>query len=246
MKKVLIFIAVITVLALVALQAEITIKLPPVEDEEREDYTPPPLKTTPKSLPLAVLMSAALPGTGQLYLGQKNKVGPFLATDMLSFFALYKFNQERSIAIHNYKSYAQANAGIRKGATTDIYTYASRYKSAHEYNLAMELFYKNYLVIDYITQEQYYEWVERDKIGEEDWWDWQYDSQFQQYKRIRYNKQEFEQYANLAVGALIINRMISVIDAAISTNKINTANRTVYAVPDLDGKGISLNYEFRF
>ena len=67
-----------------------------------------------------------------------------------------------------------------------------------------------------------------------------------QYRNIRSSKQEFEIYANFAIGALVINRMISVIDAAISTNKINTANRQVYATPDPDGKGISLNYEFRF
>ncbi|MCL1826977.1 MAG: hypothetical protein FWG20_02950 [Candidatus Cloacimonetes bacterium] len=204
------------------------------------------LKNAHKSVPLAILCSAAVPGAGHLYIGQNNKISPYLAADMLSVFALCKFNQEKNNAIHNYKSYANSMAGLRSNASKDLYYYASIYRSAEEYNLTMEAFYKKYLVIDYITQEEFYEYVERDRLGADDWWEWQYDSHFYKYRNIRSQKQEFEIYANFAIGAMIVNRIISVIDTALSTNRLNKENRHVYATPDVENKGFTLNYEFKF
>ena len=204
------------------------------------------LKVDTKSVPLAALMSATVPGAGQIYLGQKTKAGVFLAADLITIFSLYRFNLEQDIAVNNYKQYALVNAGLRMGVDKDVYIYASKYRSATEYNLAMETFYKNYLLIDYITQEEFNEYVLRDRLGPEDWWEWQSDAQFKKYRSIRQQKQEFEQYASLAVGILIVNRIISVVDAAITTNKINTANRQLYTTSDVERKGITLNYEIRF
>ena len=210
------------------------------ENEEKSNFQK---DITEKSLPIAIILSATIPGAGQFYLEQNKKVSPFLITEIFSIFALYKFNSEKSIAINNYKDYAYEMAGLRRNASNKFYNLASIYRSAEEHNLAMERYYKNLLLIDYITQEEFYYYVDRYRLGREDWWDWEYDSHFKNYRNIRRQKQEYDIYLNFAIGTMVLNRIISVLDAAISTNKIN---KHIYVVPNIEAKGLTFSYEYNF
>ena len=198
-----------------------------------------------KSALNAMLMSAVLPGTGQLYLGNSKRATVYLSADVLAFFALYRTNMEKNNLTDSFKIYAYSNAGLRRGASDDIYRLAQRFMTSDEYNKSVERYARNFLLANRITQEEYDEYVERFRIRPEDSWDWQNEHYFREYRAIRQDRQTFEIYENFALGALLINRIISVIDAAFLTNKVNR-NSQVYAVPENNGRGISLIYEYHF
>ncbi|MCL2064980.1 MAG: hypothetical protein FWG98_11525 [Candidatus Cloacimonetes bacterium] len=200
---------------------------------------------TRKSASLAMLMSAAVPGSGQYYIGKNTRATVFLTADIFSFFALYRFSKEKNNLIDHYQMYAYSHADLRKGASDDIYSLAHRYTSSDEYNRMVILYARNFLLANRITQEEYDEYVERNIIGHEDSWTWQTDFHYNEYRDIRRDKQNYEIYENFAVGALIVNRLISVIDAAIQTNRVNRISH-VYAVPIDNGRGITLLYEHKF
>ena len=201
--------------------------------------------TEPKSARNAMLMSALLPGTGQLYIGKTTRAGVFLAADAASFFALYRFNKEKNNFSDQYKMYAYSYAGLRKGVGDNIYRLAQRYRNYEEYNRVVELYARNFLLANRISKEEYDDYVNRNKIKPEDAWDWQNDFYLNQYRELRQEKQNYEIYENFALGALFINRIISVIDAAIQTQKVNR-NSHVYVIPEDNGRGISLIYEYKF
>ena len=198
-----------------------------------------------KSALKAMAMSAVFPGSGQMYLGNSTKAGIFMATDIIIIGSYVRFNKERNIATDNYKMYANVKADLRRGTSNDIYALASKYRSSDEYNnfLAQDL--QNYLIAGWITQKEQEDYYEMHKIKDEDKWNWEYDSHFREYRTIRSDKQMFELYGNLAIGALMLNRIISMLDATIFSNRINRENK-LYSMPDFEKKGISLIYEYKF
>jgi len=202
-------------------------------------------KSGQKSARNAMLMSAVLPGAGQMYLGQKTKAGVFVAAEIAFIFTMLRFDKEKNIAIENYQMLAYANAGLRKGSSTRIYGLAQRYKSSEDYNRYLEMQARNYFIMLYNDPESFNEYMERYSIKSEDSWQWQNDFHFSEYKSVRNDKQNFEIYGNFALGALLINRVISVLDSAIQTRRINR-NSQIYAIPENNGRGISLVYEHKF
>ena len=198
-----------------------------------------------KSARTAMLMSAVIPGAGQMYLGKNTRAGAFLTADVLAFFAMFRFGKEKDIAEENYMMYAYTNAGLRKGAMPETYQLAQNYISSAEYNRSVERYARNrYLII--LNDPDGYDWyMDRYSIPEAESWNWDNTFYQKEFNDIRSRRQNFEIYENFAVGALIINRIISTIDAALQTGKVNR-NYQVYTVPDFDGRGISLIYEHKF
>ena len=198
-----------------------------------------------KSRLKAVAMSAVFPGTGQAYLGNSTKASIFMATDIMIVGSLIRFNKERDLAIDNYKTVANVKASLRKDAPENMYSLINRFRSSDEYNnyLAHDL--QNALISGQITQEQQMEYYEMYKIQESDQWKWELDSSLNEYRRLRREKQSFELYGNLTLGAIFLNRIISVLDVTIFSNKLNKDNQ-LYSMPDFDRKGITLIYEYKF
>ncbi|MCK9328352.1 MAG: DUF5683 domain-containing protein [Candidatus Cloacimonetes bacterium] len=198
-----------------------------------------------KSVKKAVLMSAILPGTGQLYLHSNTKAGIFLASDLVIISSFLRFGKERSIAIDNYQSLANSQAGLRLDANNELYNLAQKYKSSEIYNNELEMSARNYYYLLNNDYQAYIDYVNTNKIPDENAWNWTEDKHFQKYKDLREDKQTYEIYQNFALGAIIINRLISVVDAAISANKLNN-NSQIYTVPHFEGKGLTLIYEYKF
>lgn len=201
--------------------------------------------TEKKSAKQAMLMSAILPGAGQLYLGQNTKASILMTTDIISLISYFRFAQEKNLMIDNYKLYANVNAGLKNNADDYLYNLAQKYKSAEIYNNNLELRARNYFILLNNDQESYDAYMQRNSISSEDMWEWQTDSDFKKYRSIRNDKQRYEIYQNFALGSIILNRIIGVVDAAISTNKVNKKTQ-LYSVPDFERKGISLIYEVKF
>ena len=200
---------------------------------------------TEKSALKAMAMSAVLPGAGQMYLGNNIKAGIFMTTDIIVIGSYLRFQQEKNLAIDNYKKYAYVKAGLRQNADEDIYNLAHRYRSSDRYNELYAQNLQNRLILGYITQRQQEEWFDMYKIQDEDSWNWEYESDFIKYRNYRTDKLDYELYASFAVGAMILNRIISMLDATIFTNRLNRDNR-LYSMPDFQNNGMTMIYEFKF
>ena len=200
-----------------------------------------------KSAKQAMLMSAIFPGSGHKYLGKNTRAGIFMATDIMSILALIIFNREENMIVDSYKMYANKNAGLRLDARDELYEFAHSYMSMTEYNIGVYRLARDWFLIrpEVPNTQGYHAYIERWLLPEEDSWSWENDHDIRQYRSIRSDKQKYELYGNFTVGALLLNRIISAIDSAIQTNKINR-NSQVYAIPENNGKGISLIYEYRF
>lgn len=198
-----------------------------------------------KSAKKAMLLSALVPGAGQLYLDNTTKAGIFFASDLLILGSYLRFTKDRSNAIDNYKLLANSQAGLRADASSNLYNLAQKYKSSEIYNNNLEMRARNYFYLVLNDYDRYIEYYETYRIKDEDSWEWTENRHFERYKSVRKDKQTYEIYQNFAFGAILINRLISAVDAVITTNKMNR-NSQLYTVPDFHGKGLTLIYEYNF
>jgi len=194
----------------------------------------------------AMAMSAVFPGSGQMYLGQETKASIMMAAEVISIFSLYRFTKESNSLTDSFQMHAYANANLRRGASNEIYNLAHRWRSSDEHNQAMRLWARNRFLIILNDPELYEQAIELNSIKPEDAWEWENESDFLEYRRIRNDKQRYDIYRNFAIGAMIVNRLISTIDSAVFANRLNNSNSQLLTMPDFDNKGISLIYEVRF
>jgi hypothetical protein len=88
--------------------------------------------------------------------------------------------------------------------------------------------------------------LEVNLIPAEEGWHWQTEENWNTYKKIRRDKQDYEIYMNFAFGGLVLNRIVSVIDAALTAKKLNSSTRNVMVVPDFDRRGWEVSFEISF
>jgi len=203
-------------------------------------------RTGGKSAFRAMAMSAVLPGAGQAYLGQNTKAGIMMTADMLAIFSLYRFTKEINGLTDDFKVFAYSNAGLRRGVSDDIYRLAHNWRSSDAYHDAMRLWARDLFLIILNDPESYARAIEVNSLSPEDSWDWDHDAYFWHYRSIRRDRQNFEIYRNFAVGAMIVNRLISTIDSVIFANRLNNSNAQLFSMPDFDRKGMALFYEVKF
>ncbi len=197
----------------------------------------------------AMALSAVLPGGGDLYMGNYEKGAAFISAEILIWFAYYKLDQERDWAIESYQDYASAYAGVPKGKDDSYYQRIQNFYSSDDYNDNLIRDARNYYLIYNNDPDAYQEYLDSYLIVEEEAWRWESSSHWSEYKRRRSRKQDFELYSNFAMGAAILNRIVSVISTATSARKHNRAYRALKNIsfePDLQNNGIRLNYAIHF
>lgn len=159
----------------------------------------------------AALYSLLLPGAGQWYAGAKNRAGIFLASEGIAWVAFGYFETIGSVKRKDYKAYARANAGIDpEGKDDEFYRLLSFYISRDEYNSAGR-------IIE--PSRPYYPDVE--------YWDWQWRSEanLSEYRDIRNQSNEAFNRGKFAIGALILNRLVSAVDAWRTARSVNREAR---------------------
>jgi hypothetical protein len=197
-----------------------------------------------KSVKKAVLFSAILPGAGQLYNGSYSKMGVFLSSEAAIWFAKNRFQNEEKWAENSYRLYAFQKAGVPVNVDNKRYNDIQNYISSEQYNNQVELAARNYFLIQNYDPEAYQQYIMENTYSDEEAWKWKTNEDRMQFKEIRRHKHRYEIYDNFTVGAMVINRLISVIDAAKTTKKQN--KYSIYANPTNNGKGLTLNYEYKF
>ncbi len=164
-----------------------------------------------KSVGLAILYSFILPGMGELYAGDYS-LGKYLtAADVVFWGATIGFNTYGKWQEDNYKSYARSKGGVTyTGDDQDFYARIGSYMSVYSYNREKELNREFSKV--YNTDVFYWNWKDNDMRKE--------------YRNMWTSSEQAYNNVRFAVGALILNRIASVINAVRLVNKHNKNLKT--------------------
>jgi len=199
----------------------------------------------------AVLLSAISPGMGQLYTKSYTKAAVFFLTDVSIWFSIGRLNYEEDLAIDKYKTYALNVGGVEAVPSNEYYQTIQKYQSSDEYNMNVERYARDLYLIMNNDPVGYENYLSANLVPEEYTWNWKNSKNFKKYQDLRREKQDLEIYSNFAVAAVVINRVISMIDAARSTRKINLKMRNksfgkLKIQPDWAKVGMKVSYEYKF
>jgi hypothetical protein len=159
-----------------------------------------------KSPGIAILYSMLLPGMGQLYADDYSTGKYFTIADgifwsVFSGITIYGKNKES-----DSRAYAVANAGINLHGKDDAYfANISSYENIDRYNTEQELSREFDAVYDPETH----------------YWSWESESQRKIYRGLWSSSENAKNNVRFAVGALILNRVVSAIFAVRSVNAYN-------------------------
>lgn len=204
------------------------------------------------SIKKAVLLSALVPGLGEIYTKDYTKAGIFLSTELAIIFSYIRLSSETEWAIKSYEQFAYSKADIPQNSSNKYYQLIQDHFSSDEYNENVISFARNvYLSANspYYNPAYYYDYLDSYLIPDEQAWDWQNNKNWYKYKDLRRNKQDFEILMNFTFGAAILNRIVSIIDSAISVKKINRNNSllgNLVIEPDWKKKRMRISYEYNF
>ncbi len=160
-----------------------------------------------KSAKLAMLASAALPGTGQQYLGKSKSALAFFGVELLSIFGavfLEKYSRQLENDAHGY---AAMHAGVDvRGKDDRFWTAVGKFADMNEYNTNLRLNRDNEYL--YTSESMNWKW-ENDELSSE-----QYQKR---YNDLREVSRKIHTVASVCLGAMIINRVVSIVDIRAST-----------------------------
>ena len=170
----------------------------------------------------AILYSLLLPGMGELYADGYDSGVYFTIADVAIWGTLIGMNVYGNWQEDNYKSFALANAAIaEEGKNSTFYADISSYNSVEEFNNE-KLLNRNFDEL-YNTDTHYWQWADNNQRKEyRDMWS----SSEQAFTNVRF-----------AAGALLLNRIISMINAVRLVNKYN--NKLEESLPKVS---VGVNY----
>lgn len=209
-------------------------------------------KNSDKSWGLAVGASALLPGMGELYLGADNLVRPFVWTDAalwVTAFGSYFVGERYVSSAHNY---AVRHAGLNsKSKKVSMLNTVGDYRSRggvdgqnsspdldEDYNQAMIRAGKK--IDEDLDASIQWDWGSSDNPETTDHID-EYKSRLRHYRESRIIFQ-------VSVGALVLNRVVSMLDAVRIYRKTSSKafSERIQFVPEFmeDGSGLLMNVKF--
>ena len=147
---------------------------------------------------LAIIYSLLLPGMGELYAGGYESGKYFTIADGVLWGVFIGFDTYGNWKMDNYKSFARSNGGVNTdGKDADFFANIGTYISVDEYNRVQDLN-RDYNLT--YNSEKYY-------------WRWTSEAQRKEYKQMWTSSESAFNNVRFAVGALILNRLISAINA---------------------------------
>ncbi|MCD8478939.1 MAG: hypothetical protein LRZ88_01075 [Candidatus Cloacimonetes bacterium] len=185
-------------------------------------------------------MSALVPGSAELALGKTNRGIVLLASDIVAVSAYLKTSYDMDIQSKAYKKYAQHYAGVDPTMPQNHYQVVQEYFSSVDFNKFQEMMARNYFVIYLNDVEAFQNYMAVNTYEGIEAWQWQSSMHWDTYKDMRRKHQRTKINHTLALGIMLLNRAVSVLDIAI----INTDGR-LHASPH-GPDGVLLGYELNF
>ncbi|MCF8242512.1 MAG: hypothetical protein K9J16_14135 [Melioribacteraceae bacterium] len=151
-----------------------------------------------KNTGLAILYSVILPGMGELYAGDYSTGMYFTIADGLLWGTVVGFNLYGDWQKENYQSFASSVGGVENaGKDADYYANIANYADIDQYNREQELN-RDFDAV-YNTNTHH--------------WSWENDTQRREFRNLWTNSEQAYNNIRFAVGALVVNRIISAINA---------------------------------
>lgn len=191
--------------------------------------------------PLAMLFSAALPGTGQMYMGSQKRGEALLWLDGAVWATWAGLRWYGGARENDARLVAAREAGADLGQTESRYYKAlEAYDNADLYNEQVRADARARFPDDPDAQHSYY-----DSLGYfgRQAWNWSSDSARIGFWQTRRSGRSAMQVAGFAVAGLVLNRLASVIDCAFFAREPALAGR-VQLMPSGNQPGISICYRF--
>lgn len=193
----------------------------------------------------AILLSALVPGSGEVYLHKYTKAGILFASELTVLFAYLRMNSQTAWAENSYMDLAYSKAGIKKNGSKEEYSLAASWFSSEEYNNYLDMKARNYYLLYHNDPDAYQAYLDANQISEDKAWEWDTKGNWTKYKQYRIDKQNYKIYANLVASGFILNRLFSILDSVITIKRINKKGR-LRASLDLRKKGIKIKYAYKF
>ena len=200
-----------------------------------------------KSLPLAMLYSAVLPGAGELYLQEKGRAKTFLLVEAGFWASLYGSIVAKESYLQSARNHASQYAGIDAGSKDEDFletmgTYRSYLEKQHRqdsYELAQVLQNKRERDYDIAPVPENY-WDFGSSANPENTRNWR---EFQ--STLRYYRAS-KVAMSFALGALAMNRLASVVNTLQTYNRTSSRSARLEVTPDLgpDYAGTRLTVRF--
>jgi hypothetical protein len=160
-----------------------------------------------KSVSRAILLSLALPGLGEMYVGKTSRAIGFFTAEAGIWISYAYFKQRQSWFRDDYINLAVAHAGVNPSGKNDFFfNMVGFYDNRDDYNKVSRV---------YTRSNPFF--------PETPAWDWQWESADlrSQYRDIKNSSNAQGRNANFALGFALANRVISAIDAWWSAKSYN-------------------------
>jgi len=189
----------------------------------------------------AILASWALPGTGQMMLGNAKRGEALLWLDGALWAVWSGFSWASSAREHDARLFAANEAGADLAVKESRYYKAlEQYDNADLYNEQVRADARDAYPDDPALQHAYYE--SHGYFGSQAW-TWSSDSARFRYYRTRRSGRTAALDAQFAVGALVLNRLVSFVDCAFFAGRDGSTSRVELRPGDVE-PGVKVCYRF--
>lgn len=188
-----------------------------------------------KSSKLATGLSVLLPGSGHQYLGRNKSAVAYLAVDIFSLFGAIYCGTYSSKLNTDARGYAALHAGAYGGNSKDtrFWTAVEQFDNFNSYNEAMRLNRDN--------KELYNDGTR--------YWSWNSEDERNEFGDIRKKASRFQLVSSICIGAMVLNRVVSVVDIRASSKykvlkNISSVNFNASFNPDFKTTLLVMNAQF--
>jgi hypothetical protein len=210
-------------------------------------------ESDPKNPMVALLMSAAVPGLGELYTGNTARAKAFLSAEAAIWIGFAAFTVQENMRIEDYEEYAHTYAGIPEGSSSDYYQDVADYirsEGDDSFNEDVRAEARSLYPDDLEAQDAYL--TANGYFGSASW-EWESGARFSKYRGLRTDASTSRRNAFYMTGLAFLNRAISAIDSMWMARRHNSGlsgepRARLYLSPDLseDYVGSRLGLEVSF
>ena len=177
-------------------------------------------------------------------LGHSTRGGTLMALDILTIFAFVSTDRAINLQTEQYMNYADRYAGASYGRSDALYQNMQDFISSDYYNDLIEMIARNYYLIANYSPEDYEDYIQANSFTEAEAWAWDSEAHWDEYKDMRKSNQRKKMSHNLALGVLLLNRAVSVIDTALLSRSPNPKGQAYFSPSGNDG--LMFNYSYNF
>lgn len=195
-----------------------------------------------KSMPKAMMFSLMVPGLGDFYAGNRGTGKLLLGTEIAIWLGYLGFQYYGNIQTDAFMLFAHENAGANQGRKDEVYFDAVEvYRSSSEYNSYV---YEDARLLYPDDPERQNEYVQDNGYFGLDAWEWQEQTKFREYRKMRIATRETYQRAVFMAGFAILNRLVA---AVTSSRNVRNHNRRIEQMQwgiQLKPNGVGFTYRF--